>query len=80
MSNLEINTFIEHFTAQFDDTDLATISASTVFRDLDEWDSLIALSLIAMADEEYQVTLTGDDIRSAKTVQDLFEKIKNKKN
>jgi acyl carrier protein len=78
MATLDLNTFIEHFAAQFEDTDAATITANTVFRELEEWDSLIALSLIAMADEEYQVKLTGDDIRSSKTVAELFEKIKAK--
>ena len=78
MGNLEIDTFIKHFGAQFEDTDVATILPDSVFRDFEEWDSLIALSLIAMADEEYQIKLTGDDIRSSTTVADLFEKIKAK--
>lgn len=78
MATLDLNTFIEHFAAQFEDTDAAAITADTVFRELEEWDSLIALSLIAMADEEYQVKLTGDDIRTSTTVADLFEKVKAK--
>jgi len=78
MANLEVSTFIEHFSAQLEDTDVASINADTVFRELDEWDSLTALSLIAMVDEEYQVKLTGDDIRSSKTVAELFEKVKAK--
>jgi acyl carrier protein len=45
---------------------------------LDEWSSLIALSVIAMADEEYDVALKGDDIRNATTVEDLFNLTKSK--
>ena len=78
MASIEIATFVEHFAAQFENTDISTIKSDTVFRDLEEWDSLIALSLIAMADEEYNVKLTGDDIRSSKTVANLFEKIRAK--
>lgn len=76
---MELNKFIENFAAQFDETDSAEIIASTNFRDLDEWSSLIGLSIIAMVDEEYDVTLRGDDMRKANTVEELFEIVKAKK-
>ena len=75
---MEIKTFLENFANILDDTDSSLIQAETVFRNLDEWDSLTALSLIAMADEEYSVKLTGDDIKSAVSLNDIFEIIKNK--
>lgn len=76
---MDINTFIENFAAQFDDTPADQIKADTKFRDIDEWSSLIALSIIAMADEEYEVTLKGDDIKNSTTVQDIFDRIVAKK-
>ncbi len=76
---MEINEFIDNLAAQFDDTSADQIKPETVFRDLAEWSSLIALSVIAMADEEYGVTLKGDDIKSATTVQDLFNAVVAKK-
>lgn len=75
---MELSEFIENFANQFDETDPATITATTAFKEIDEYSSLIALSLIAMADEEYDVTLKGDDIRNAVTVEDLFNTIKAK--
>jgi acyl carrier protein len=75
---MEIKDFIENFANQFDDTDASEIKAETNFRDLDEWSSLIALSVIAMVDEEYDVTLKGDDIKNATTVEDLFNTVKAK--
>lgn len=75
---MEINTFLQNFADILDDTDAILIKQETVFRDLEEWDSLTALSLIAMADEEYSVKLTGDDIKSSNTLNDIFEIIKNK--
>lgn len=75
---MELSEFVENFTAQFDDTDASEITASTVFHDLDEWSSLIALSVIAMVDEEYEVTLKGADISAAITVEDLFNTVKAK--
>lgn len=75
---MEINEFVAHFAEQFDDTDASEITATTVFRDLDEWSSLIALSIIAMVDEEYDVTLKGDDVRNSNTIEDLFNIVKAK--
>lgn len=75
---MEIKEFVEKFAEQFDDTDLAEITAITEFKNLDEWSSLTALSIIAMADEEYDVTLKGDDIKNAVTVEDLFNIVKDK--
>lgn len=76
---MDINTFIENFAGQFDDTDCSAFAAETKFRDIDEWSSLIALSIIAMVDEEYEVTLKGDDIKNAQTIQDLFNTVQAKK-
>jgi len=75
---MELNEFIENFANQFDDTDPSEIKAETVFHELDEYSSLIALSIIAMVDEEYDVQLKGDDMRSAVTVEDLFNIVKSK--
>jgi len=75
---MELDKFIEHFNYQFDDRPEGVTGAS-VFRDLNEWSSVVALMIIAMADEEYGVKLTGDDIRGCTTVGDIFEKIKSKK-
>jgi len=75
---MEIEKFIENFAEQFDDTDASEIKADTVFKELDEWTSLIALSVIAMVDEEYEVTIKGDDIRNSETVEDLFNAVKSK--
>ena len=76
--NMELNSFIEHFADQFEDTDPAEIKAGTVFHELDEYCSLIALSIIAMVDEEYDVQLKGDDMQSAITVEDLFNIVRSK--
>ncbi len=75
---MEINKFIEKFAEIFDDTDAATLTPETRFRELDEWSSLSALGLIAMADEEYEVDLKGDEIRMANTIEDIFNIISEK--
>ena len=75
---MELKEFIENFANQFDDTDASVFTAETKFHELEEWSSLIALSIIAMADEEYDVALKGDDIRTAVTIEDLFNTAKAK--
>lgn len=76
--NMEIKNFIERFAEQFDDTPVEDLSANVKFKELDEWSSLIALSVIAMVDEEYDVTLVAADIRNAETIEDLFITVQSK--
>ena len=75
---MEIKEFISNFANQFEDTDASVFNAETKFRELDEWSSLLALSIIAMVDEEYDVQLKGDEMRSTTTIQELFDLVKSK--
>lgn len=75
---MEINDFIAKFAEQFDDTELSVFTPETIYKKLDEWSSLMALSIIAMVDEEYEVSIKGDDINSASTIEDLFNIVKSK--
>ena len=76
MKNLE--DFVEKFAEQFDDTDPSEIKADTRFRDIEEWSSLVGLSVIAMVDEEFDVLLKGEDMRQANTPEELYNIIKSK--
>lgn len=75
---MELNEFVENFAAQLENEEAVSITGDTKFRELAEWDSLVALSIIAMVDEKNAAKLTGDDIRASVTVADLFEKVKLK--
>lgn len=75
---MEISKFIELFAELFDETDTTGFTADTKFKELDEWSSLIALSVIAMVDEEYRTIIQGEDIRNANTIADLFNNVKSK--
>jgi len=75
---MELKDFIEKFAEQFDETDVSVFKAETKFRDLGEWSSLMGLSIIAMVDEEYDVTLRGDDIRNSQTIEDIYKIVMNK--
>lgn len=75
---MEINGFIQNFADQFEDTELDVFTPETNYRDLDEWSSLIALSVLAMIDEEYDVQLKGEEMRATKTIQELFDLVSSK--
>ncbi|WP_303181069.1 acyl carrier protein [uncultured Butyricimonas sp.] len=75
---MEIFKFIELFAELFDETDVNVFTKETEFKKLEEWSSLMALSVIAMVDEEYGITIQGEDIRNANTIADLFDNVKAK--
>ncbi len=76
---MEIEEFVENFAGQFVDTDLSVFSKDTVFHELDEYSSLIALMVISMIDEVYGVTVEYDDMAAAVTIEDLFNTVKRLK-
>ena len=75
---MEIKQFIEKFAEIFDDTEASTLTPETKFRELDEWSSLSALGVIALADEEFGVELSGAEMRKANTIQELYNLITSK--
>lgn len=75
---MEIEKFIENFANQFDETDVSQFKTNTIFRELDEWSSIMALTIIAMIDEEYDVQLKGDDMRNSNTIEELFNVVNSK--
>ena len=76
---MNIQDFISNFADQFDETDAAEFKPDTEFKALDEWSSLTSLSIISMVDDEYNVSINGDDIREAETIEDLYNIIRNRK-
>lgn len=75
---MELNEFVAKFAELFEDIDTSNFTAETNFRDNSEWSSLVGLSVIAMVDEEYDVTLKGDDIKQSKTIEDIYNIVKSR--
>lgn len=75
---MEIKEFIKNFAEQLDDTDASALFPETNFRDLDDWSSLAALGVLGMVDEEYDVQLKGNEMRSTNTIQELFDLVVSK--
>lgn len=70
--------FIKGFAELFEDTDPAEIVETTEFQELDEWDSLLLLSLIAYMKTNYGKNVTGKEIKTCSTVGDLFDLVESK--
>lgn len=75
---MELKEFVANFADQFDDTDPSEIQAETVFRDLEEWSSLVGMSVIALAKTAYGKSITGAELKTCQTVEDVFNLIHNK--
>lgn len=75
---MEIKSFIANFAEQFEDTDVNVFTPETNFRELDEWSSLTALSILAMIDEEYDIQLSPAEMRTTNTIQALFDLVQSK--
>lgn len=75
---MEIQEFLEKFSDLFDDTDVSTLSPECDFRNLDEWSSLSTLGVIALADEDFGVEISGNEIGQLNTIQELYDFLKAK--
>jgi acyl carrier protein len=75
---MELKDFIASFADQFEDTDPEEITADSKFHDFDEWDSLIALAVLNMAEKKYGKKITFDEMKKCVTVSDLFNLIDKK--
>jgi len=75
---MDLNDFVKNFAEQFEDIDPSEISPDTEYQDLEEWSSLTAMSIIALVKIEYGKTVTGREVRQAKTVRELYELIASK--
>lgn len=75
---MELNDFIKNFANQFDETELDELTPSTVYRELDEWTSLIALAVLNMIVKKYGVKVTPEEMRTTKTIEELYNLVNSK--
>ncbi len=75
---MTLDEFVKEFAYQFDDTEPEEIEATTVFHELEEWSSMIALSVLNMVEKKFGKHITFDDVKAAVTVEDLYNSIMSK--
>lgn len=69
---MEFNSFLEKFKEQLIEDDPAIVKADTKFRDLGSWDSLTAMAVITMVEDDYDVKIKEDIFKSFNTVSDIY--------
>jgi len=72
--------FLKHFAAQFDVIDESLLNQETRFKELEGYGSLTALLIMSMIDEEYGVTISGDDMVKISTIGELYDLVSSKNN
>lgn len=75
---MDKNEFLAYFADQFEDTDPSEIQFDTKFHDLDEWSSLVGMTVLAMAKVSYGKTISGEELKHCVTVEDVYNLINNK--
>ena len=75
---MELNKFMAQIAEQYDDVDVAILTPETAFRKVEGWTSLVALMIITMIDEEYGVVITGDEMKTATSLQELYNLVASK--
>ena len=75
---MDLNEFVKEFAYQFDDTEPEEIEATTEYHELEEWSSMIALSVLNMVEKKCGKHITFDDVKAAVTVEDLYNAIQTK--
>ncbi|OOG64074.1 hypothetical protein B0E46_09155 [Rhodanobacter sp. B04] len=74
---MNIETFIDKFAFAIE-VEPESLSAETEYKTLDVWDSLNTLAVIAMADADFNVALSGQDIESSRTIGNLWKIVEGK--
>lgn len=75
---MDIHEFLANFAEQFDDTATSEIQFDTKFHDLDEWSSVIGMTILAMSKVSYNKSITGEELKQCITVEDVYNLINSK--
>jgi acyl carrier protein, putative len=62
--------------AELLELEVSNFTPETKLEELEEWDSLAAISYVVMMDEHFGVTANPNDIRNFKTIQDILDSMK----
>lgn len=75
---MTLDEFVKAFAAEFEETPEEQFTPATDFKGLEEWGSLTALSIVGMVDDEFDKRITGADLRSVTTIEELYNLIESK--
>jgi acyl carrier protein len=70
---MDIQVFIEKFGEAIEVENVDKLTPETDFHSLDEWSSISVMLTIAFFDEEFGKEISGADLKSMKTIQDVYD-------
>ena len=70
---MELQEFIDKFAEEIEIEEPSAITGDTVIRELEEWNSLKAMLLIAFIDEEFGKEFSSKNLKSCVTVNDIYK-------
>ncbi|MCB0381352.1 MAG: hypothetical protein KDD24_08850 [Flavobacteriales bacterium] len=76
---IDVNEFTRLLEEEFDDIEIKSLTPKTSYRSIPNFSSMYALIIIAFIDNEFDVLLTGEDLRNAETIEDLYKLVASKK-
>jgi acyl carrier protein len=74
-----IGDFIEKLERELDMIEPGTLKPDVNYRSIPNWSSMYALIIVALCETEYDVAVTGEDLRKCNTVSDLYELVASRK-
>ncbi len=75
---MTLNEFVKLFAGEFSLTPEETFQPTTRYRELEEWGSLTSLAITSAIDDEMDVQITGADLRSVSTIEELYNLVMSK--
>ena len=75
---MEWKEFEENVRESLEIEDHIAINKDDVLENTEYWSSMHALLIMALAESEYDISLTGEELRNSKTLRDLFDLFQSK--
>ena len=74
----DISEFIKKIEFEIDEIEVGMLKPETKYREMEDWSSMLGLIFIALIDTEYGITINGEELINAITIQDLYDVVKSK--
>ncbi len=71
---MDKNKFLKDFLSGFDEPKTG-YDLNTEFRSIDGWDSLTAMTIISIIDDDYDVIINPDQMNNCNTILDVYNLI-----
>lgn len=73
-----IEEFIGSIEEEFEGMQPGSIKEDTIFRNLEGWNSMLALIIIAKIDSTCNITITAEELANCDTIIELYSIVKSK--